>query len=166
MEDSKTLEILKTAILLERQGKAFYTQVSEQTDNEDVKNIFQIIAKEEDDHIRFLTEQFESYTRSKAFKNIDAPKQDDNTAEKILSENIKQKISAASYEAAAISAAIDMENKAIAVYSERAESALDPEEKAFFKWLADWERGHHKILYELDKELKEKIWNDNDFWPF
>ena len=64
MEESKTLEILKTAILLERRGKAFYSQVAEQTKDPDVKNIFEIMAKEEDDHIRFLTEQFENYTKT------------------------------------------------------------------------------------------------------
>ena len=166
MEESKTLEILKTAILLERRGKAFYSQVAEQTKDPDVKNIFEIMAKEEDDHIRFLSEQFENYIKTKAFKTTAMPSEEDNTAEKILSENIKKNISAASFEASAIASAIDMENRAIAVYSERAESALDPEEKIFYKWLADWERGHHKLLYELDKELKEKIWNDNSFWPF
>lgn len=166
MEESKTLEILKTAILLERRGKAFYTQVAGHTKDPDVKNIFEIMAKEEDEHIRFLTEQFKNYTKTKAFKETPVPAEENNTAEKILSENIKKNISASSYEAAAISSAIDMENRAIAVYSERSESALDPVEKTFYKWLADWERGHHKLLYELDKELKEKIWNDNSFWPF
>ena len=166
MKDTKTLEILKTAILLERRGKAFYTQVSQQTKDPDVKNIFEIMAKEEDEHIRFLTEQFESYIKTNAFKTTRAPAEEDNTAEQILSAKIKKNISAASFEAAAIASAIDMENRAVAVYSERSESALDPEEKAFYKWLADWEKGHHKLLYELDKELKEKIWNDNSFWPF
>ena len=63
MEEPKTLDILKVAILLERRGKAFYKKVSQQTDNEDVKNIFEIMANEEDEHIKFLTEQYLNYSK-------------------------------------------------------------------------------------------------------
>jgi rubrerythrin len=84
----------------------------------------------------------------------------------VLSEEVKTRIAAAGYEAAAISAAIDMEKKAIEVYSAQAAAASDPNEKALFNWLSDWEKGHLKILNDLDNELKEKIWNNNQFWPF
>jgi rubrerythrin len=86
--------------------------------------------------------------------------------EKILHEGIKGKIAAASYEAAAIAAAIDMENKAIEVYSERAVEATDLNEKELYAWLADWEQTHLKMLNEMNKQLMESIWNDNQFWPF
>jgi rubrerythrin len=79
---------------------------------------------------------------------------------------MKNKISAAGYEAAAISAAIDMEKKAIEVYSNQAEISTDPNEKKLYNWLADWEKGHLKILSDLDNELRDKIWYDNHFWPF
>jgi rubrerythrin len=79
---------------------------------------------------------------------------------------LKDKISAASFEASAISLAIEMENKAIAAYSERAENAEDEEEKKFYQWLADWEKSHHKLLFQIDQEIKDKIWYDNNFWPF
>jgi hypothetical protein len=36
----------------------------------------------------------------------------------------------------------------------------------FYQWLAEWERGHHQLLFQLDQELKEKIWTDNNFWAF
>lgn len=87
-------------------------------------------------------------------------------AELILSPEVKQQISAAGFEAAAISAAIDMETKAIDVYSKRALEATDPNEKELYHWLADWEKGHHKILHELNEDLKQSIWFDNHFWPF
>lgn len=166
MEESKTMEILKTAILLERKGKAFYSSVADKADDPDVKEFFQHMADEEDDHIRFLTEQFAHYTKNKEFKETHVPKEENTTDEAILSEQMKKKISAASFEAAAISAAIDFETRAVKVYSDRAESATDPEEKQFYQFLADWEKGHHKLLHEIDQELKEKVWFDNDFWPF
>ncbi len=166
MEESKTMEILKTAILLERKGKAFYSNVADKADDADVKEFFQHMADEEDDHIKFLTEQFAHYTQNKKFKETEVPKDEDTTTEQILSEKVKKQINAASFEAAAISAAIDFETRAVKVYSDRAESATDPEEKQFYQFLADWEKGHHKLLNEIDKEVREKVWFDNNFWPF
>jgi len=84
----------------------------------------------------------------------------------ILTKKLKNEISAASFEAAAISAAIDMENNAIKIYSDRASLATDKNEKDLFNWLANWEKTHHEILIHIDNELKESVWYDNQFWPF
>jgi rubrerythrin len=64
----------------------------------------------------------------------------------ILSDEIKNKLSAAGFEAAAISAAVDMEKKAIEVYSTQAEVSADPNEKKLFNWLSDWEKSHLKNI--------------------
>ena len=118
-------------------------------------------------HIKYLTDQFSEYTKNASFHKFALPKEtQDSIAKAILSKDIKKKLSAAGYEAAAIAAAIDMENRAIQVYSDRAKSATDTNEKALYQMLADWERTHHKILFELDQQLKEEIWFDNTFWPF
>jgi len=166
MEESKTLDILKVAILLERRGKAFYKKVSQQSENEDVRNIFETMANEEDEHIKFLSEQYLYYSKNQSFKPLKLTQPEENTATAILSENIKNNISAASYEAAAIASAIDMENRAIDIYTEQAKKATDVEEKNFYRWLAKWEKGHHKILFELEQDLIEKVWEDQNFWPF
>ena len=167
MTTKSAVDILKTAILLERRGKAFYTNVARQTQSEAVREIFQMMADEEDAHIEFLSKQFSHYEKNKAFmKNEAAPQVDDTDAVEILTEKIKDEISAASFEAAAISAAIDFENRAVEVYSQRAEEAVDANEKELYQMLADWEKEHHHLLYKLNEDLKEKIWNDNSFWPF
>lgn len=165
MNTEKTLEILKTAILLERKGKAFYSHVASQAKDEDVKEFFQMMADEEDEHVDFLVKQYESFTKNKSFTKIDF-KHEDHTDDDILTDKVKTKIENASFESAAISSAIDMENRAIKIYSDRADSAEDQEEKDFYKFLADWERGHNKVLHEIDKALQDRVWNDNQFWPF
>ena len=83
-----------------------------------------------------------------------------------MTREIKEKISAAGFEAAAISAGIAMEERAINLYSESAQSASDPEARAMYEWLATWEREHLNMLMDIDKSLLEKIWFDNKFWPF
>jgi rubrerythrin len=168
MESKKTaVDILKTAILLERRGKAFYNQVAQQTESKSAKKIFEMMAEEEDAHIHFLSRQFANFQKNHAFlENDDFVDVDDTEAVEILSEQLKKEISAAGFEAAAISAAIDFENKAIEVYSQRAAEATDPNEKKMYQMLADWEKGHHYLLHKLNEDLKEQIWHDNNFWPF
>ncbi len=167
METQKALEILKMAILMEKRGHAFYAKVAEQTPDPEIRHIFLTMADEETKHVKFLAEQYVSYEREHTFKKVDLPDlSNEGFATLILTEDMKNKISSAGFEAAAISAAIDFEKRAIDVYARQAEATSDPNEKALYTWLSDWEKGHLKVLSDMDEELKQKIWNDNQFWPF
>lgn len=167
METPKALEILKMAILMEKRGHAFYTKVAEQTIDPEIKHIFLTMADEETQHVKFLSEQYLSYEKNQSFSKMELPDLAEEGLDSIiLSDDMKLIISSAGFEAAAISAAIDFEKKAVEVYSKQAEISNDPNEKEMYRWLAAWEGGHMKILNDLDNELKEKIWNDNQFWPF
>ena len=168
MDQNSTLDILKAAILLERRGKAFYENVSERATGEAVKEFFRLMAQEEDEHVRQLSEQFKSYQENKRFsaRPYTSEEADQHeAATKVLTEKIKSEITAASFEAAAIGAALSMEKRAIELYAERARTAEDPEEKALYKWLSTWETGHLDSLNKLDRELTEQVWGDNSFWP-
>lgn len=162
------IDILKEAILLEKRGKAFYANVALQTQSEAAKKIFNIMSEEEDEHIRFLSKQYKSYTQNHSFIKPEEHNQDtdETTVMNILTEELKKEINAASFEAAAISAAMDFETRAVKIYSDRAAEATDPMEKETYIMLADWEKGHHALLHRLNEDLKEQIWNDNNFWPF
>ncbi|MCX6287877.1 MAG: ferritin family protein [Bacteroidetes bacterium] len=167
METKKAIDILKIAILMEKRGFAFYLKVAENTTDPEIKHIFLVMADEETKHVKFLSDQFLHYEKEHKFAHVNLPDlAHEEFANLILSEEIKEKISSAGFEAAAISAAIDFEKRAIEVYSKQAEVTTDPNEKELYQWLADWEKGHLKVLNDIDNELKEKIWNDNQFWPF
>ncbi len=133
MEESKSLDIIKHAILLERRGRAFYRKVSEQTEESTVREFFEMMASEETKHISVLAEQYKVLREeghfSSAFSDISETGANISDA---LSNEIKEKISAASYESAAISAAIGFEESAVKLYSSRADEAQDPEEKKIF----------------------------------
>ena len=167
METFKALEILKMAILMEKRGHAFYSTIANNSADEEIKHIFLTMADEETKHVKFLSEQYLVFEKDHTFKKVELPNlADEEFTKLILSEDMKKRISSAGFEAAAISAAIDFEKRAIEVYSSQAETTADPNEKALYHWLADWEKGHLKVLSDMDNELKEKIWNDNQFWPF
>jgi rubrerythrin len=167
MENENALEILKSAILMEMRGQAFYKNVADQTNSADVKSIFTTMMEEEKLHADFLTKQYQSLKHKGSPDKLVLPKESSNNiVNLILSPEIKNQITGAGFEAAAISASIDMENKAVEIYSNFALEAEAPEIKEMFKWLANWERGHVKILHDIDMELRDKIWSDNQFWPF
>lgn len=167
METQKALEILKMAILMEKRGHAFYAKVAENTPDPDIRHIFLTMADEETKHVKFLSEQYVAFEKDHAFRKVDLPDlEQEGYAKLILTDDMKEKISSAGFEAAAIAAAIDFEKRAIEVYARQAEQTDDPNEKALYAWLSDWEKGHLKVLSDMDNQLKEKIWNDNQFWPF
>jgi rubrerythrin len=166
IEDNAT-EILKNAILLEKRGQAFYSKVAEQAAGKAVKEFFEMMADEEVKHVKILSEQFKAYQDTSQF----APDEYNNDfsgsiSAKVLTRKLKEEMSAADYEAAAISAAMAMEKNAIQLYSDRSAEANDPNEKALYRWLADWEKQHLHFLAEIDREITEQIWHDNSFWPF
>jgi len=167
MSEDKTVEILKNAILLEKRGKAFYQKVAGQASGKAVKAFFETMADEEVKHVKILTDQYKAYQQNQQFNPGDySEKHGEQMASKVITKAFKAEISAADYEAAAISAAMSMEKNAIKLYEDRSAEADDPNEKALYKWLAEWENQHLYFLSEIDKELREEIWHDNSFWPF
>jgi rubrerythrin len=73
MPSTHTVEILKSAILLEKKGKAFYGQVAAQASHPEVKRFFELMADEEVQHINILTGQFKSYQDTERFTPMDTP---------------------------------------------------------------------------------------------
>lgn len=164
MADSKTLNILKSAILLEMRGKAFYSKVAQQCQNSTVRSFFESMAREEDTHVAQLSEQFKHYQETGSFmpplEGVSA-----EVAQEVLNTELMSSIQGASYEAAAIGAAIGFEEKAVMTYQNRAKETGDENERAMYQFLADWEREHLNDLIKLDRHITESVWNDNSFWP-
>jgi rubrerythrin len=166
MPETDTLNILKSAILLEIRGKDFYSKAAESTENQLVKDFFQQMTDDEEIHIQILSKQFKAYQTEGKFIGWREGAAPESIADTVLSDDLKKRISASGFESAAISAAMGMEERAIKLYSQRAEEATDTEEKALYQWLAEWETSHLESLAKIEKAVTETIWNDNSFWPF
>src|SRR6056297_3319824 len=135
MNDTQVIDILKKAIILEQQGQSFYTQVAGYTGSEAVKNIFTIMAEEEKKHEQILTEQASQYQNSGSFDFKGDIGDPEEFTREVLSKQITEQISAASYEAASISAAIAMEQKTVDLYSAQAEQSRDAAAKKMYSEL-------------------------------
>ncbi|MCJ7580248.1 MAG: ferritin family protein [Candidatus Aminicenantes bacterium] len=166
MDQLSRLDILKGALLLEYRGMALYESAVKTTENPEVKSLFSMLVNEEIKHIEVLRKHLSQVQNQSApidYSELDKlfPRKTDP----ILSKDIIRNVHGAGYEAAVISAALDFEKKAVEYYSDQASRSEDQGEKTLFKWLTNWEVGHMQMLADLDRELKEKIWNDNQFWP-
>ena len=166
MSTANPLDILKSALLLEIRGQAFYKKAAQQAENQAVKDFFENMAAEEVRHVQILSDQYKAVKAKGTFTAPNIEGTPSGVADNVLAESLKKRISAAGFESAAISAAMGMEERAIKLYAGRAEEADDPEEKRLYKWLAEWESQHLEYLARIDREVTEAIWNDNSFWPF
>jgi rubrerythrin len=166
MSATNVLEILKSALLLEIRGKVFYQKAATEAKNESVMDFFEQMADEENRHIKMLSEQYSAYKEKGKFVPQVLSSFDDAVVDKVLTEAFKNNVAAASFEAAAVSAAMGMEQRAIDLYSKQAAETNDPEEKKLYEWLARWETRHLEELAEIDRQITETIWHDNNFWPF
>lgn len=165
MSAHEPMEILKGAILLEKRGRALYKHFAETSKNNDVTNLFEMMADEEDHHIEILGKHMKAVQETGAMADIALNTKPAHFAGKIATKNIINDIEAASNEASAISAAISLEKSAVDFYRKGAEKAVDKKEKELYDWLANWEEKHMKFLADIDEELTEQIWTDNNFWP-
>jgi rubrerythrin len=166
MAESKVVEVLKKAILLEQQGMNFYKGIAENSKSEAVKNIFTIMADEEKKHMDALTAQYKKYEKGGSFSFDEGMGSPNEFSDKVLSEKVRSEINAAGYEAASISAAIGLEKETINLYSSRAEETEDPDEKKIYNELVGWERTHVSFLNSIYNDLLEDSWYDQNFWPF
>ena len=109
MSTPVSLEILKEALLLERRGHAFYAKVAGQAQSDAVRSFFKTMADEELRHMSILEEHFKIYTERQEFADVDTRALGMTAmADAVLSDNLKSQITAAGFEAAAISAAMAM----------------------------------------------------------
>ena len=160
MSHEATIDIIKQAILLEKRGKSFYAKAAEEASSEPVKHFFSLLVEEETHHIAILSKRFKRFSQDKQFGPLsDDDPSDGAIAQSVMTDEIVHRIAAAGFESAAIAAAMAMEKEAVRLYSERAKSAEDKDEKVFYQWLADWEKTHLQFLSEIDLAIKESIWH-------
>jgi rubrerythrin len=160
----ESLDTIKGAILLEKRGIAFYKSSAAATSSKAVAQLFRTLSEEEVKHQAWLERIFVEMATEGRTTGFPVDAHDPMLAE-VFTEALKKEIGAASYEAAAISAAMALEQRAVDYYSKGAEGAGDPGCRKLFTILADWEKTHMELLARLDRELQTSIWNDNAFWP-
>lgn len=166
MSNNALLTALTEAIRAEVEGHAFYLMAAKTTDDRQGKAVFERLAREELDHAAFLRSQYESIleTGTAAIVTLGVPDVPAGTA--IFSDELKGRVSEATFEITALSIGAQLEQTAMAFYRAQAEAAEDTEVARFFSELADWEQNHYRLLTAQLDALQADFWAANRFSPF
>ena len=157
-EQRKTLEVLKTAIQMEIDGKQFYLKATRESGNEMGKNLLKTLAAEEDIHRRKFEEIYNVIRNKKGWPKINFQPDGGKTLRTILAkatEEMGAKVKVLSTELGAVQTAIGMENKTYDYYTTQGEKATYEPEKEFYEKLASEEQKHKIILLDYYEFLKD-----------
>ncbi len=159
----KITDILKTAMVLEEDGRAFYLKCAEKTENPKGKEMFLYLAGEEERHYKKLGGKYKEHA-GRAAKITDSDRK--NVAKKehvhiLKSVFDRKKIKIKSDILDALNKGSEAERKSIEVYGKFEKSSDDDALKKLFRWLIKEEENHLAILemeYEFVTETGE--WHD------
>ncbi len=168
MPSSTVIEAIEKAIQAEIEGHHFYRMAARTTDDAQGREVFETLAAEERQHADYLRAQYRSL--------VDTGRADTSASlgdalpltgsSPIFSARLKARAAQAHFEMTALSIGIQLEADAQAFYRRSAETAEDPEVKAFLLRLAEWESGHYHGLLAQQEALREDYWAANRFAPF
>ena len=159
-EQDKTLEALRIAVQMEIDGKKYYQKVSQSSDNQLGRELFQSLATEEDIHRQKFEEIYDAISSRKAWPETDFQPDRCRKLRTIFAratEKMGSNVKAPASELDAIQTAMDMENKTYDFYKSQSRSANYEGEKNFYEALAAQEREHHQVLLDYYEYLKDPV---------
>ncbi len=161
-------EILKTAMRSELEGRELYKSISEKTDDEKAKNIFEQMSKEENMHFETLQQILMHVVKKEDYEIATLEKKVDfeNSNSPIFSLEFKNRIKEKHYEISALSIAIKLEYDSFKFYSEAESNVEEKGLKQFFHYLSEWEKTHYDNLNRQMKYLEAEYFIANQFAPF
>jgi rubrerythrin len=159
----EALQAIETAIQIEKDGLAFYTEAAKQIGNPNGKKMFQSLARDEAVHLTLFQVVRESLLKKGNWLSPEevaaiSPGEFARppifpTGDEIKSAEIPER------ELAALQRGIEAEEAAIAFYSEQREKTDDSDGQAMYDYLIQQENGHRTILQgEYDYLNRTGFW--------
>jgi len=155
-------EAIKTAIQLEKDGRKFFEQAAEETENELGKKMFRKLADDEIRHLVTFEKMFKTLTDPKTWgqllKEGQPRKRMPYFAEK--AEN-RSPAEHGADELSALRQALEVERKAIDFFRGVAGGTEDPEAKRIFELIAEEEVSHYDLIQaQIDSVTNSGFWFD------
>ncbi|MFO8031968.1 MAG: ferritin family protein [Desulfohalobiaceae bacterium] len=137
---------LQTAIKGEIEGRELYKAAAEKTGDKKAKDVFQMLASEEDSHYQTLLQMAKDYTEGTevSVPKLEGPARFEDAESPIFTREFKEKVT--DFDMTALSIGVKLELESERFYREMAEKAKDKEVKDLFARLADWEHEHYEYL--------------------
>jgi rubrerythrin len=167
-EKKRVTDGLKQAIQAEIDGYHFYMMASRSTEDSKGREVFESLAQDEREHVRFLSLQYDAFMEKGApDPNVTLGKRADlEGPSPIFSDQFRKRITGAHFEMSALSIGIGLELSAVKFYKDQAKQSQDETVAKFYTELADWESGHYRALLQQQESLKEDYWAGGGFSPF
>jgi rubrerythrin len=156
MARKENLDVFDFAINAEKDGMNFYMKSAKKfSDNEDLKNLFTSLAKEEAEHMRIFND-FKIKAEGKGVDQCLKSPAVDAYLEAIVQEGlfpkgetINKRLEKVETVAQAAAIAMAAEKNAILLYTELAKLARDKEQRKFFEKIAKEEKSHLVMVGSL-----------------
>ncbi len=161
-------EVLRKAYQIEVDGYTFYSMAAERADKPAVQELFDKLARDEVQHKAYLKSVMGSYEdKGVAAFNVHLRDPDLKAfSATIFTDAFKEQAHGAVFELGVLSIGMTLETNAINYFAGAAQHSTDAEVKAFYEFLADWERQHLEALRVIFAGVREDFWHEGGFSPF
>ncbi len=158
-------DALKRAMILEINGKEFFKMAAKTAESDVSREFFEHMVKEEEHHLSILEITFKNLLNEGKVVLPTEEELEFKFDDPIIDKDFLVALKTSRFDSAAISIALTFEEKAFKFYQEAEKNTEDPEAKKLFRWLVEWEIGHHQTLLDLEEDYRQEVWNDSNFWP-
>ena len=152
-DQDRSLQMLSTALEMEKKGADFYDKAVSECQNELGREMFRMLMKEELIHMDRILKIYEVLKAGKAWsdewRSIKSEHKDIGVLFKEMASAHGQDITATTSDMEALDVGIDFESRAITFYQEHLSKAEDSLELEFLEQLIKEERGHHAALSDM-----------------
>lgn len=145
------MNILEFAINMELEGEKYYKEQAEKNNDNSLKNIFLILAKDENNHAEIL--QNKSNNLPYELNNNETLSEAKNLFKGI--KDFKNEIKQTPDQLDLYRAALEKEKESIQLYEKLLSEANDDKSKDLFNFLINQEKDHYTTLDELVSQLNK-----------
>ena len=161
----QVLKAIETAIQIEKDGLAFYTEAARRTSDPEGKRLFQTLAKDERAHLGLFENAREALFKGATWlspEQVTAISPTRPVRQPIFPTGDEvEAVEIPEYQLAALRQGIRAEENSIAFYREQMRQTDDPDGKAMYAYLVEQEEGHRAILQgEYDYLTRTGFWFD------
>jgi rubrerythrin len=157
MSDNR-IDGLKQALQMEKDGKAYYEQARNKTDNQMGKKIFDYLMKAEESHIKKIKQLYESLEQTGTWPGMILRQDSEERVGNIFAEALgalEKQVRGTTDDIEALKLAADLETKGKKFYESRADATDDPFEKKFYLLLAYEESEHYISILDTIQFLED-----------
>ncbi len=162
VESERACDMLSTALEMEEKGRDFYEKSAKSCSSPQVKQVFEMLAKDETIHIERINQIFDELSSGETWCSDWEEKTagpDLGQAFHAMAIEKGKEVSCRTEDVEALDMGIEFEMASIKFYKEHLDKAIDEIEKAFLKKMIAEEKSHHAALNDVKFYL-----TDPDGW--